>query len=367
MASLRPSPYRPPHPLLRHLAWLFCTWLLSALPAFGAAYPEPQQADWVVRDFRFHTGEVLPAMKLHYRTIGAPTGEPVLVLHGTAGSGANMLSPDFADQLFGPGQALDASRYFIILPDALGTGQSSKPSDGLRAKFPRYDYDDMVLAQYRLVTEGLGLKHLRLVIGNSMGGMQAWIWGTRYPGFMDALVPMACLPVAMSGRNWMLRRMLTQSIRNDPAWRDGDYSVQPPAMPAHLLYFNLATIGGNQALYKQAPTSAQGDQMIAKALAQPFRGDANDVLYQWESSFDYDPSPGLDRVQAAVLAINSSDDERNPPELGVMEREIGRVKQGRYLLIPGGPDTRGHGTTGLARLYKDTLAEWLRQVAPRQP
>jgi homoserine O-acetyltransferase len=335
------------------------------LPALAADYPAPKQGDWVARDFRFHTGEVFPELKIHYRTIGAPTGEPVLILHGTTGSGASFLNKDFADELFGPGQPLDANRYYIILPDALGTGQSTRPSDGLRAKFPRYNYDDMVAAQHRLVTEGLGLKHLRLVLGNSMGGMQVWIWGTRYPDMMDALVPMACLPVAMSGRNWMLRRMLTQSIRNDPDWNDGNYSVQPRNMQTHLLYFGLATIGGNQALYKQAPSAAKGDEMIARQLAQPFRGDANDVLYQWESSFDYDPSPGLDRIQAAVLVLNSSDDERNPPELGVIEREIKRIRNARYVLIPGGPDTRGHGTTGLAKLYKKDLAELLQQ-APRR-
>lgn len=222
-----------------------------------------------------------------------------------------------------------------------------------------------MLAQYRLVTEGLGVKYLRLVLGNSMGGIQAWIWGVRYPDFMDALVPMACLPVAMSGRNWMLRRMLTQSIRNDPEWNNGNYAAQPRNMQNHLLYFNLATIGGNRAHYKQAPSSAKGDEMIAKQLAQPFRGDANDVLFQWESSYDYDPSPGLDRIQAAVLAINSSDDERNPPELGVMEREMKLVKNARYLSIPGGPDTRGHGTTSMAKLYKRDLADLLRQAPQR--
>ncbi len=344
------------------IATLLFLCLPGALTAFAADYPEPKQGDWVARDFRFHGGEVFPELKLHYRTVGAPTGEPVLVLHGTSGSGASMLGQDFAGELFGPGQPLDASRYFIILPDAIGTGLSTRPSEGLKAKFPQYDYDDMVAAQYRLVTEGLGIKHLRLVIGNSMGGMQTWIWGARYPAMMDALVPMACLPVAMSGRNWMLRRMLTRSIRDDPEWNGGNYTAQPTRMQDHLLYFNLATIGGNQGLYKRAPTAAKGDEIIAKQLSEPFRGDANDVLFQWESSFDFDPSPGLDRIQAVLLALNSSDDERNPPELGVMEREIKRVKHGRYVLIPGGPDTRGHGTTGMARLYKQELADLLRQA-----
>ena len=344
---------------------LFVVLLCVSRSPCAADYPEPKQGDWVARDFRFHTGEVFPEVRLHYTTIGAPSGEPVLVLHGTGGSGASMLTADFAGELFGPGQPLDANRYYIILPDALGTGKSTRPSDGLRAKFPRYDYDDMVLAQYRLVTEGLGVKHLRLVLGNSMGGMQAWIWGTRYPDFMDALVPMACLPVAMSGRNWALRRMLTVAIRNDPEWNGGNYTAQPRGMQSHLLYYALATIGGNQALYKQAPSAAKADELIARRLAEPFRGDANDVLYQWESSYDYDPSPGLERIRAAVLALNSSDDERNPPELGVMERELKRIRNARYVLIPGGPDTRGHGTTGMAKLWKQHLAELLQQAPKR--
>ena len=349
----------------RFATLLFALVICSSLPALGANYPEPKQGDWVARDFRFHTGEVLPELKLHYRTIGAPTGEPVLILHGTGGSGANFLTRDFADELFGPGQPLDANRYYIIMPDALGTGQSGRPSDGMRAKFPRYNYDDMVLAQYRLMTEGLGIKHLRLVIGNSMGGMQTWIWGVRYPDFMDALVPMACLPVAMSGRNWMLRRMLTQSIRNDPEWNNGNYATQPRAMQTHLLYFSLATSGGNQALTKQAPNAAKGDEIISRRLAEPFRGDANDVLFQWESSFDYDPSPGLDRIQAAVLAINSADDERNPPELGIMERELKRLKNAKFHLIPASEETRGHGTTGNAKFWKAQMKQWL-DAAPGQ-
>ena len=346
---------------MRCLALLF---LFAALP-LRAEYPAPKEGSWIARDFKFSTGEVFPEVRLHYTTIGAPGGEPVLVLHGTGGSGAAMLNKDFADELFGPGQPLDASRYYIILPDALGTGKSTRPSDGLRAKFPRYNYDDMVAAQYRLVTEGLGVKHLRVIVGNSMGGMQAWMWAVKYPAFMDAVVPMACLPAAMSGRNYMLRRMLTQSIRNDPEWMGGNYTAQPKNMQAHLLYYGLATIGGNQALFKQAPSYKSGDDWIAQRLAAPFRGDANDTLYQWESSADYDPSPGLERIQAAILAINSSDDERNPPELGVMEASLKRIRNARYVLIPGTPDTRGHGTTGMAKLWKQNLAELLQQ-APRK-
>jgi homoserine O-acetyltransferase len=345
--------------IICRVAMLF---LFACASAF-AQHPEPKQGDWVAKDFKFHTGQTMD-VRLHYTTVGAPTGEPVLVLHGTSGSGQSMMGQDFAGQLFGPGQPLDAAKYFIILPDALGTGKSTRPSDGLKAKFPAYNYDDMVRAQHRLVTEGLGIKHLRLIIGNSMGGMQAWMWGGSYPEMMDALVPMACLPTAMSGRNWMLRRMLTQSIRNDPDWAGGNYSAQPKNMPTHLLYYGLATIGGNEALFKQAPNAGKGDDFIKQRLAAPFTGDANDTLFQWESSFDYDPSVNLDKIRAQVLAINSSDDERNPPELGVMEREMKRIKNVRYLLLKGGPDTRGHGTTGMAKLYAKDLAELLQQ-APR--
>lgn len=341
-----------------------CLVLVAAPPA-RADYPAPKEADWTARDFRFHTGEVFPELRIHYRTVGAPTGEPVLVLHGTAGSGASMLTKDFAGELFGPGQPLDAGRYFIILPDAIGTGKSTRPSEGLRMRFPKYNYDDMVLAQYRLVTEGLGIKHLRLVIGNSMGGMHAWLWGVRYPGFMDALVPMACQPIRMSGRNWMLRRLLAEAIRRDPDWNGGNYTRQPRGIQFALTQFSLSTAGGNQSLYRQGPTREKADELVAKRLAQPFRGDANDVLYQWESSADYDPNALLERVEAQVLAINAADDERNPPELGILEREIKRVKNGRYYLVPGSDQTRGHGTTGIARLYAKELAELLR-AAPRK-
>jgi homoserine O-acetyltransferase len=339
--------------------------LVLGAPPARAEYPAPKEGDWTARDFRFHSGEVFPELKLHYRTVGAPSGEPVLILHGTAGSGASMLTQDFAGELFGPGQPLDAARYFIILPDAIGTGKSTRPSEGLRARFPKYNYDDMVMAQYRLVTEGLGLKHLRLVLGNSMGGMHAWLWGVKYPGFMDALVPMACQPVQMSGRNWMLRRLLVEAIRRDPDWNGGNYGAQPRGIQFALVQFGLSTAGGSQSLFRQGPTREKADALVAQRLAQPFRGDANDVLYQWESSEDYNPQPLLERIEAQVLAINAGDDERNPPELGILEREIKRVKNGRYLLVPGSDRTRGHGTTGMAKLYAKELAELLER-APRK-
>ena len=346
-------------------AALVAVGLLGTSLAGAADFPAPREADWTASDFRLHTGEVMPALRIHYTTIGSPSGEPVLVLHGTAGSGTGMLNPAFAGELFGPGQPLDATKYFVILPDALGAGKSTKPSDGLRAKFPRYNYDDMVLAQYRLVTEGLGIRHLRLVIGNSMGGMHAWLWGVRYPEFMDALVPMACQPTEMSGRNWMMRRMLIDAVRKDPDWRGGDYVAQPAALRIAAVFFGVATIGGSQAYYKAAPTREKADKLLDDRLAAPFTADANDYLYQWEASGDYNPAPGLDRIRASVLAINSADDERNPPELGIMERELPRIKGARLYLIPGSEETRGHGTTGMARFYKAQLADFLASVSKR--
>jgi homoserine O-acetyltransferase len=346
-------------------ALVACLLAFFCAAAGAADYPAPKEGEWVARNFRFHTGDVFPEVRLHYRTVGNPAGEPVLVLHGSAGSSLSMLTPGFAGELFGPGQPLDASRYYLIIPDSLGTGKSTRPSDGLRARFPQYNYDDMVNAQWRLLSEGLGIKHLRLIIGNSMGGMQAWMWSEAHPEYMDAIVPMACLPSAMSGRNWMLRRMLTQSIRNDPDWMGGNYTTQPKNMSTHLAYFSIATSGGNQGWTAQAPTSAKGDDIIKKLTSQPFRGDANDTLFQWESSFDYDPLPMLERIQATVLAINAADDERNPPELGVLDRELKRIKNASYYLIPASAETRGHGTTGMARFYKDKLAEFLK-TAPKR-
>jgi homoserine O-acetyltransferase len=340
--------------------------LAMGAPVIQAAdYPAPVQGDWIAKDFRFHTGEVLPELKLHYTTVGAPTGEPVLILHGTAGAGTAFLNNAFAGELFGPGQPLDATRYYVILPDAIGAGESAKPSDGLRTKFPQYNYDDMVEAQYRLVTEHLKVKHLRLVIGNSMGGMQTWLWAMKYPKAMDIAVPMASTPSEMSGRNWMMRRLIIDSIRSDPDWMNGEYTKQPRSARLASVFYNVATNGGDQALYKAAPTRAQADQVLDRRLAAPFRADANDLLYQWESSRDYNPSAGLERIEATLLAINAADDERNPPELGLLEREIKRVKGGRVLLIPGSEETAGHGTTAQARFWKDELAKLLAS-APRR-
>ena len=338
---------------------------LMAFASFAADYPAQKEGSWITQDFRFHTGEVLPELRLNYTTLGVSTNEAVLILHGTIGSGSGMLSAAFAGELFGTGQPLDASRYYIILPDAIGTGKSSKPSDGMRAGFPKYNYDDMVEAQYRLVKEHLGVKHLRVIIGNSMGGMQTWMWGQKYPDFMDALVPMASQPTEMSSRNWMLRRLVIDSIKNDPEWMGGNYTKQPRSLQFSSVFFGVATSGGDQALYKAAPTRARADQLLDQRLNGPFAGDANDYLYQWDSSRDYNAASGLERIQAALLAVNSADDERNPPGTGIMDREIKRVKNGHYYLIPASEQTAGHGTTAQARFWKAELEEFLKVASRR--
>jgi homoserine O-acetyltransferase len=330
----------------------------------GPSYPAPKEGDWIAKDFRFHTGEIMPELRLHYTTVGAPSGEPVVILHGTTSSGTGTLS-NLAGELFGPGQPLDAAKYYIILPDAIGHGKSAKPSDGLRAKFPQYDYNDMVVAQYQLVAEDLGVRHVRMVLGNSMGGMHVWMWGEKYPDFMDTLVPMASQPSAMSSRNWMMRRLITDSIRNDPDWKDGNYTSQPRSAAFASVFYGIATAGGTLAYQKLAPTREAADKLLDQRLAAPFPADANDTLYQWASSGDYDPSPGLERIQAAVLAINSADDERNPPETGIMERELKRIKNAQLFIIPASDDTRGHLTTAFPKFWKQKVQDLL-MTAPRR-
>jgi homoserine O-acetyltransferase/O-succinyltransferase len=328
-------------------------------------YPAPTHAEWIAKDFKFHTGEVMPELRIGYTTIGEPSGQPVLILHGTGGSANSMLTPAFAGELFGPSQLLDASRYYIVIPDAVGHGRTSKPSDGLKTKFPRYNYEDMVDAQYRLVKEGLGIRHLRLVIGNSMGGMHAWIWGVKYPDAMDALVPMASQPTEMASRNWMLRRLMIETIRSDPDYNNGNYTAQPRSMKLASVFYATGTNGGNLAYQKLAPTRAQADKLVDDRLAAPFRADANDFIYAWESSRDYNPSVALERIAAALLVINAADDERNPPETGLIENALKRVKNGRLHLIPASDETRGHGTTGMAKFYKQQLEELLKTAPQR--
>jgi len=336
---------------------------LATVSVQAADHPAPQEGEWIVEDFQFESGETLPELRLNYRTVGDPSGMPVLLLHGTTGSGAYFLGESLAGELFGPGQPLDAENHYLIMTDALGAGSSSKPSDGLRTQFPNYAYEDLVRAQYRLLTEHLGLTHLRLVIGNSAGGMQVWVWGTMYPDFMDALVPMAALPIPMSGRNWMMRRMLIDGIRNDPDYNGGNYTSQPQAWPNVLTYFRLATSGGTRAVYQSNATREATDRSIAASLAAGTPLDANDVVYAYMASRDYDPSPDLEDIQAALLAVVAEDDERNPAELGVLEREISRIPNGRYFIIPASDTTRGHGTTRQAVLWKNALATLL-ETAP---
>ena len=340
---------------------------LLATAALGADYPAPAEGDFIVKNFRFSNGETLPELRLHYRTLGTPRKDAkgivrnaVWIGHGTGGSGAQFIRPEFAGELFGAGQLLDATKYFVVLPDGIGHGKSSKPSDGLKARFPQYGYNDMIEAQYRLLTEGLGVNHLRLVMGTSMGGMHSWVWGEKYPEFMDALLPLASLPTQISGRNRVWRRTLIDAIRNDPEWKGGNYTTQPPSLrtAASLIFF----MGSNPQLrQEQMPTLAKADEVLDQALANAMRTqDANDVLYQVSASWDYDPGPGLERIRAPLFAVNSADDIINPPELGILEREIKRVKNGGYVILPLSPQTRGHGSHTIATLWKDHLAKLLR-------
>jgi len=283
----------------------------------------------------------------------------VLVLHGSSGSSQSMLGKNFAGELFGAGQPLDASKYFLIVPDSIGGGKSSKPSNGLRTAFPKFNYADQVGAQYRLLTEHLGVRHLKLIIGQSMGGMHGWIWGYTHPDFMDAIMPLGSLPTAMSGRNWVLRRMMIEMIKADPAYNNGNYTTQPPSFVYAARFFSLATGGGTQAIQHRSPTRELADKIVEQQLAQRFTADANDYIFAYNASRDYDPSPHLEKIKARVLAINAADDERNPIELGIMPREIKRVSSGQYYEIPASTETRGHGTSGDAKWWKHLLPAML--------
>jgi homoserine O-acetyltransferase len=336
----------------------------------AAAEPAVNEGDFVLENFRFASGETLPELRLHYRTLGKVQRDAkgvarnaVLIMHGTGGTGAQFLRPEFAGELFRAGGELDTERFFVILPDGIGHGKSSRPGDGLRAHFPHYGYEDMVAAQYRLITEGLGVQHLRLVMGTSMGGMHTWLWGQRYPDAMDALLPLASLPSQISGRNRAWRRIAIDAIRLDPQWRNGDYREQPLGLrTAEQMLFLM---GSNPLLrQQQMPDLAKSDAVFDAAVADSLRGaDANDVLYQLEASHDYDPAPGLEKIRAPLLAINFADDLINPPELGILEREIKRVPHGRALVIPMTPLSRGHGTHTVAAVWKEHLAGLLRSSA----
>jgi homoserine O-acetyltransferase len=355
---------------IRIFAFLFS--IVAATFAFAADYPAPKEGDFTIHDFKFTSGETLPELHLHYRIIGKPekdsqgkTTNAVLIMHGTTGSGAQFIRPEFAGELFGKDQPLDATKFFIVLPDGIGHGKSSKPSDGLHAKFPRYGYIDMVEAQYRLLTEGLGVNHARLVMGTSMGGMHTWLWGELHPDFMDALMPLASLPTQISGRNRAWRRIIIDAIRNEPAWDGGEYKTQPPSLrtAAGMLWFMSSSPVLRQ---KEAPTLAKTDAILDKFVDEIVTADdANDILYAIEASHDYDPAPNLEKIRAPLLAINSADDLINPPELGILQREIKRVPRGRAIVIPFSDKTRGHGSHTVAVLWKDQLVKLLKETEKR--
>ena len=339
-----------------------------------AAVPESlvtAEGDCVLNDFHFADGESLPELTLHYRTIGRPTRNPstgevenaILLIHGTTGTGKQFLAKDFRDAMFEPDQPLDAAKYYLILPDAIGLGGSSKPSDGLHDRFPRYGYKDMVVAEERLVTEGLGIKHLRLVFGTSMGGMHAWLWGEQYPALMDAIVPVGCQPDKIAGRNLLWRRIITTAVRSDPEWEGGDYRQQPSSLARVYPIFKLMT--SNAAQLQKELSSIEQTNALLESIAELCRSDqidANDLVHRLEASADYDPAPDLEKIQAAVLAINFADDELNPPELGTFDRAKQRVRNGQFVLIPASSQTEGHMTLSKASIYGRFVADFLAKL-----
>jgi homoserine O-acetyltransferase/O-succinyltransferase len=355
--------------------WISLAALAITLATAGRAQDKPKYAaeegDYVAKDFRFRSSETLPELKLHYRTLGKPVRDrkghitnAVLVLHGTGGSSQQFLSPQFAEELYGPGQPLDINKYFVILPDGIGHGKSSKPSDGLHAHFPSYDYDDMVAAHHLLLTKGLGVDHLRLIFGTSMGCMHSFVWGETYPDFMDALMPMACLPVQIAGRNRVWRKMVMDGIRSDPDWNGGEYKEEPKQAVRIALDFLIIAGSAPLPMQKSFSTRDAADKFLDdyfKSHASSL--DVNDLLYQVNASRNYDPSPQLEKITARVMWINSGDDFINPPELGIAQRESARLKSGKFLLIPASEQTRGHGSHTWAVLWKQQLSELLEQTA----
>jgi homoserine O-acetyltransferase len=346
--------------------------LIATLSPTLSAQTARVGSDVVLRNFHFADGELLPELRIHYIALGTPQRDAkgtvrnaVLILHGTTGSGAGFMSGTFAGELFGPGELLDTAHYYVILPDGIGHGRSTKPSDGMHARFPRYTYDDMVDAQHRLLVEGLKVDHLRLVMGTSMGCMHAWVWGERYPTFVDGLVPLACAPTQIAGRNRMMRKMIIDAIRTDPDWHGGDYTAPPVRALRTALAMLFIMTSSPLTQQKAAPTRDAADAFISKYVDDRLRTtDANDMLYAFDASRDYDPSPKLETIRASVLAINSADDVVNPPELGLMERLMPRVAHGRYVLIPTSEQTHGHGTHSLPAVWKGYLAEFLQQLSP---
>ena len=357
--------------LIRIVAMLSSACACLAQQPASSTKPTPAEADYVAHDFHFKSGETLPDLRLHYMTFGKPdrdasgkVSNAVLILHGTGGSGRQFLAPQFADVLFGPGQLLDATRYFIILPDNIGHGKSSKPSDGLHAHFPQYDYDDMVAAQHELLEKGLGVNQLRLILGTSMGCMHSWVWGETYPDFMDALMPLACLPVQIAGRNRLWRKMVIDGIRYDPDWKNGDYTTEPRAALEIAADFLLIAGSAPLPMQENLATRDAVDKYLDDSMKRITSNlDANDMLYAVNASRNYDPSAKLETIQAPVMFVNSADDFINPPELGIAEREIKRVKNGKFVLIPASEHTHGHGTHTWAAIWQEYLKELLNKAA----
>jgi homoserine O-acetyltransferase len=342
--------------------------IFISLPAIAQStdYHNPDQGDFTVKDFQFKSGERLPEVRIHYYTLGKPQKDAsgrvrnaIIILHGTGGSGRQFLTDNFGGVVFGPGQLLDANKYFIILPDNIGHGKSSKPSDGLHMRFPHYEYDDMIELQYRLLTQGLGVNHLRLVMGTSMGGMHTWLWGEQHPDFMDALLPLASQPIEIAGRNRMMRKMIMDAIRTDPEWNNGEYKTQPHGLACAediLLLMGSAPVR----MQKEEPTRDQADAYLAQRVAQGVKTtDANDMLYYFDASRNYNPEPQLEKIIAPLTAINSADDTINPPELKIIDVDIKRVKNGKYVLLPITDQTRGHGTHSWPAIWGNYLAELL--------
>jgi homoserine O-acetyltransferase len=356
--------------MIRTLAALFLAATCWS-QATQTVYSQQTESDFVVHNFAFKSGETLPELRLHYITIGKPdrdasghVSNAVLIMHGTGGTGAGFTSEGFGGELFRAGQPLDAAKYFIILPDGIEHGKSSKPSDGLHARFPHYRYDDMVQADYLLVHDGLKIDHLRLVMGTSMGAMHTWLWGEMFPDYMDALMPLASAPVEIVGRNRMFRAIIIDSIRGDPEWRLGEYD-KPPAQGLFAAQYALWMMTSSPLqLHQNNPTREQADAAVEALQKKALATDANDMLYQFEASMDYNPAPRLDSIKAPLSAVNSADDEVNPPELGILERTIKLVPRGRYILIPTSAETRGHGTHSRAAVWKKHLLELLRESEP---
>jgi homoserine O-acetyltransferase len=353
-------------PLRAALAVLATALASAAFAAAAPSYPGQKEADFVVKDFRFQGGETLPEVRLHYVTVGTPqrdasgrVSNAVLLLHGTSSTSKQWFGPTIAPELFAPGQPLDASRWYVIMPDGLGRGGSTKPSEGLRARFPKYGYGDVVAAQHLLVTKGLGVEHLRAVVGTSMGGMHTWMWAERWPEMMDVAMPIACQPTAVSGRNLVFRRVLSESIRNDPDWKNGDYEAPPRHWLAAAPLWAMM-LDSPVRMQEAAPTRQAAIEWYEKAKAAVAKDyDANDFLYWVESSFDYDPQPDLGKIRAKVVAVNFADDQINPPELPNVEKLVKSVPGARFVLVPASDKTLGHLSLRLAALWKPYLAEAL--------